>query len=149
MKKMMHSIQKITSTETYPVRHIVLRAGKPIESCKFDGDELVSTHHFGYYFNNQIIGVISLFAIDNSHFITQKSFQIRGMAVLPAFQKQGVGEALVKEAEKFCTTQKADLIWFNARTSAVGFYQKMGYEILGPEFEIYDVGPHFLMYKKL
>ncbi|MFM2010279.1 MAG: hypothetical protein RLZZ479_670, partial [Bacteroidota bacterium] len=88
---MIHSIQKITSTETYPVRHIVLRAGKPIESCKFDGDELVSTHHFGYYLNNQIIGVISLFAIDNSHFITQKSFQIRGMAVLPSFQKQGIG----------------------------------------------------------
>ncbi len=146
---MIHSIQKITSTETYPVRHIVLRAGKPIESCQFDGDELVSTHHFGHYLNNQIIGVISLFAIDNSHFITQKSFQIRGMAVLPAFQKQGIGEALVKEAEKFCTTQKADLIWFNARTTAVGFYKKMGYEIVGAEFEINEVGPHFLMYKKL
>ena len=145
----MYSIQKITSTETYPVRHIVLRAGKPIESCKFDGDELVSTHHFGYYFNNQIIGVISLFEIDNDHLAAEKSFQIRGMAVLPSFQKQGIGETLVKEAEKFCTTQKADLIWFNARTTAVGFYQKMGYEILGPEFEIYDVGPHFLMYKKL
>ena len=50
----MHSIQKITSTETYPVRHIVLRAGKPIESCQFDGDELGSTHHFGYYLNHQI-----------------------------------------------------------------------------------------------
>jgi GNAT superfamily N-acetyltransferase len=149
MKKMMHSIQKITSTETYPVRHIVLRAGKPIESCQFDGDELGSTHHFGYYSNNQIIGVISLFAIDNSHFITQKSFQIRGMAVLPAFQKHGVGEALVKEAEKFCTTQKAYLIWFNARTYAVGFYQKMGYEIVGSEFEIKEVGPHFLMFKKI
>jgi ribosomal protein S18 acetylase RimI-like enzyme len=149
MKKMMHSIQKITSTETYPVRHIVLRAGKPIESCQFDGDELGSTHHFGYYLNNQIIGVISLFAIDNSHFITQKSFQIRGMAVLPAFQKQGIGETLVKEVEKFCTTQKADLIWFNARTSAVGFYQKMGYEIVGSEFEIKEVGPHFLMFKKI
>lgn len=145
----MHSIQKITSTETYPVRHIVLRAGKPIESCQFDGDELVSTDHFGYYLNNQIIGVISLFEIDNSHFIAQKSFQIRGMAVLPTFQKQGVGEALVKEAEKFCTTQKADLIWFNARSTAVGFYQKMGYEIVGSEFEIKEVGPHFLMFKKL
>jgi ribosomal protein S18 acetylase RimI-like enzyme len=149
MKKMMHSIQKITATETYPVRHIVLRAGKPIESCQFDRDELVSTHHFGYYLNNQIIGVISLFEIKNEQFVAQKPFQIRGMAVLPTFQKQGIGEALVSEAEKFITTQKADLIWFNARTTAVGFYQKMGYEILGPEFEIYDVGPHFLMYKKL
>ena len=144
----MHSIQNITSTETYPVRHVVLRAGKPIESCQFDGDELGSTHHFGYYLINQIIGVISLFEIDNSHFIAKKPFQIRGMAVLPAFQKQGVGEALVKEAEKFCTTQNADLIWFNARTTAVGFYQKMGYEIVGSEFEINEVGPHFLMFKK-
>lgn len=71
------------------------------------------------------------------------------MAVLPSFQKQGIGEALVKEAEKFCTTQKADLIWFNARTTAVGFYQKMGYEIVGSEFEINEVGPHFLMFKYL
>ena len=145
---MMYSIQKINSTETYPVRHIVLRAGKPIESCQFDGDELVSTHHFGYYLNKQIIGVISLFEIENEHFIAQKSFQLRGMAVLTSFQKQGIGEALVSEAEKFCTTQKADLIWFNARTSAVGFYKKMGYEIVGTEFEIKEVGPHFLMYKK-
>lgn len=145
---MMYSIQKINSTETYPVRHIVLRAGKPIESCQFDGDELVSTHHFGYYLNNQIIGVISLFEIKNEQFVAQKPFQIRGMAVLPSFQKQGIGEALVSEAEKFCTTQKVDLIWFNARTSAVGFYKKMGYEIVGTEFEIKEVGPHFLMYKK-
>lgn len=146
---MMYSIQKINSTETYPVRHIVLRAGKPIESCQFDGDELVSTHHFGYYLNNQIIGVISLFEIKHEQFVAQKSFQIRGMAVLPTYQKQGIGEALVKEAEKFCTTQKADLIWFNARTTAVGFYQKMGYEIVGSEFEINEVGPHFLMFKYL
>ena len=145
----MHSIQKITSTETYPIRHIVLRAGKPIESCQFQGDELETTNHFGYYINNQIIGVISIFEINNKQLLVQKSFQIRGMAVLPSFQKQGIGEALVKESEKFCTTQKANLIWFNARTTAVGFYQKMGYEIVGSEFEINEVGPHFLMFKKL
>jgi GNAT superfamily N-acetyltransferase len=145
----MHSIQKIASTETYPVRHIVLRAGKPIESCQFQGDELETTNHFGYYINNQIIGVISIFEINNKQFLVQKSFQIRGMAVLPSFQKQGIGEALVKESEKFCTTQKANLIWFNARTTAVGFYQKMGYEIVGSEFEINEVGPHFLMFKYL
>ena len=146
---MPYTIQKIIAQDTYPVRHQVLRSGKPIESCQFDGDELGSTHHFGYYLNNQIIGVISLFEIKNEPFVAQKPFQIRGMAVLPSFQKQGIGEALVKEAEKFCTTQKADLIWFNARTSAVGFYQKMGYEIVGSEFEIKEVGPHFLMFKKI
>jgi hypothetical protein len=55
----------------------------------------------------------------------------------------------VREAETFCKKQKTTLIWFNARTSAVGFYKKMGYEIVGSEFEIKEVGPHFLMYKKI
>ena len=64
-------------------------------------------------------------------------------------QKQGVGEALVRAAESFCANQKTSIIWFNARTSAVGFYKKMGYEVTGSEFKIKEVGPHFLMYKKI
>ena len=144
-----HSIQEITATRTYPVRQLVLRAGKPIESCHFVGDELPSTHHFGYFTANQLLGVISLFEAENVTFSEQKSFQIRGMAVLESHQKKGIGEALVREAETFCKKQKTTLIWFNARTSAVGFYKKMGYEIVGSEFEIKEVGPHFLMYKKI
>ncbi len=144
-----HSIQEITATHTYPVRQLVLRAGKPIESCRFEGDELPSTHHFGYFTANQLLGVISLFEAENATFEKQKSFQIRGMAVLESYQKKGIGEALVREAETFCKKQKTTLIWFNARTSAVGFYKKMGYEIEGNEFEIKEVGPHFLMHKKI
>jgi GNAT superfamily N-acetyltransferase len=146
---MNYFIRKITATDTYAVRHIVLRAGKPIESCHFEGDELASTHHFGCFLEDQLIGVISLFEIGNANFAKQKSFQIRGMAVLDSHQKQGVGEALVSKAESFCVTEKATLIWFNARTSAVGFYHKMGYEIIGSEFEIKEVGPHLLMCKQI
>lgn len=148
MKKT-HSIQEITAIDTYPVRHVILRAGKPIESCHFVGDELPSTHHFGCFTANQLLGVISLFEVGNATFEQQKSFQIRGMAVLDSHQKKGIGEALVREAETFCKKQKTRLIWFNARTSAVGFYKKMGYEIEGNEFEIQEVDPHFLMYKKI
>jgi GNAT superfamily N-acetyltransferase len=144
---MTHSIKQITAICTYPVRHIVLRAGKPIESCPFDGDELASTYHFGYFIAEQLIGVISLFEVGHPTFDQQKSFQIRGMAILAAHQKKGFGEALVLEAEAFCKKQKATLIWFNARSSAVGFYKKMGYDKMGSEFEIKDVGPHFLMFK--
>jgi GNAT superfamily N-acetyltransferase len=144
-----HSIQEITAIRTYPVRQLVLRAGKPIESCHFVGDELPSTHHFGYFTANQLLGIISLFEAENAAFSGQKSFQIRGMAVIESHQKQGIGEALVSAAETFCKKLKTTLIWFNARTSAVGFYKKMDYEIVGSEFEIKEVGPHFLMYKKI
>lgn len=146
---MIYTTQKIAYTDTYPIRHLVLRKGKPIESCHFDGDEFTTTHHFGCYSNKTLVGVISLFEIGNIHFSKQKAYQIRGMAVLDSHQKKGIGEALVKKAEDFCLTQKATLIWFNARTSAVGFYKKMGYEIIGSEFEIKTVGPHFLMCKQI
>ncbi len=146
---MNYFIQEITATDTYPVRHLVLRAGKSIESCHFEGDELDSTHHLGYFLDNQLIGVVSLFEAENLLLGAGKSFQIRGMAVLDSHQKQGVGEALVSKAESFCVTEKATLIWFNARTSAVGFYHKMGYEIIGSEFEIKEVGPHLLMCKQI
>lgn len=146
---MKYCIQKINSIDTYPVRHSVLRVGKPIESCHFDGDDLPSTHHFGTFSNEQLVGVISLFENGNPTFLEQKSFQIRGMAVLTSYQKQGIGEALVCEVENFCFTQKTTLIWFNARTSAVGFYKKIGYKSRGIEFEIKDVGPHYLMFKQI
>jgi GNAT superfamily N-acetyltransferase len=146
---MNYFIQEITATDTYSVRHPVLRAGKPLESCHFEGDELASTQHFGCFLDKELVGIISLFEVENPLFTRGKSFQIRGMAVVATHQKKGFGEALVQTAEEFCKKQKARLIWFNARTSAVRFYEKMGYEKSGAEFEIQDVGPHFLMFKTI
>lgn len=71
------------------------------------------------------------------------------MAVLEHHQKKGIGEALVKHCENYCLQKNTDLIWFNARTAAVGFYQKMNYKTVGEAFDIKDVGEHYLMSKKL
>lgn len=149
MKKNMENIQNITSNETIAVRHPVLRAGKTIESCYFDGDNLLSTQHFGLFSNDKIIAVVSLFKNKNSIFKTENQFQIRGMAVLPEFQKKGYGALLVKHCEAFCNTFNETIIWFNAREKAVRFYEKLGYEIVGDSFTIVDVGLHFLMAKKM
>jgi len=145
----MNHIKEISSKETYSVRQPVLRKGKPIESCIFDGDDLESTHHFGLFDNKKLIGIISLFTKINPIFAEKYQAQIRGMAVLETHQKKGFGEALVKHCETYCNENKVDLIWFNARTAAVGFYQKMNYHPQGDAFEIEDVGEHYLMFKKL
>jgi len=90
-----------------------------------------------------------LFTKINPIFAEKYQAQIRGMAVLETHQKKGFGEALVKHCETYCNENKVDLIWFNARTAAVGFYQKMNYHPQGDAFEIEDVGEHYLMFKKL
>ncbi|MEO8532600.1 MAG: GNAT family N-acetyltransferase [Flavobacterium sp.] len=145
----MNIIKEIPSKETYIVRHPVLRKGKPVESCVFDDDDLETTHHFGLFFDNHLIGIISLYSKINTTFAEKSQAQIRGMAVLETHQKKGIGEALVKHCEEYCLKKNIDLIWFNARTAAVGFYKKMNYKTVGEAFDIKDVGEHYLMFKKL
>ena len=142
-------IKKINSIDTYPVRHEVLRKGKPIETCQFKGDDDENTIHFGLYQNERLIGIISIFKEKNDLFSETNQFQIRGMAVLEAFQGKGFGAELIKEAENHCINLNADLIWFNARENAVPFYKKLNYIIIGDSFLIPDVGIHFAMYKKI
>ncbi|MGO4906128.1 GNAT family N-acetyltransferase [Flavobacterium sp. W20_MBD1_R3] len=145
----MKNIKQITALETFSIRHPVLRAEKPIESCHFDGDTLETTFHFGLYDSDNLLGVVSLFEAKNNLFTTEKQFQIRGMAVLKQHQKLGLGEKLIIHAEKQCSEQKQNLIWFNAREEAIGFYTKMGYQTKGLPFEIKGVGEHVVMFKAI
>ena len=142
-------IKKINSIDAYPVRHEVLRKGKPIETCQFKGDDDENTIHFGLYQNERLIGIISIFKEKNDLFSETNQFQIRGMAVLEEFQGKGFGAELVREAENHCISLNTDLIWFNARENAVPFYKKLNYIIIGDSFLIPDVGIHFAMYKKI
>lgn len=145
----MKKIQNITSLETFAVRHPVLRAGKPEATCHFDGDDLSTTSHFGLYLEGNLIGVLSVFKNNNATFKTENQFQIRGMAVLPEFQRRGYGADLVKHCEKYVAKSLGTLIWFNARDNAVLFYEKLGYQKIGNPFSIADIGIHYVMKKEI
>ena len=145
----MIEIVEIAYQDTFSVRHPVLREGKPIESCFFDGDDLKTTVHFGLFVDKKIVGVVSVYKNKNVNFKAVNPLQIRGMAVLNEFQKKGFGELLMLHCEKYILNQKGDYIWLNARELAVGFYKKLDYTVIGNSFLIIDVGLHFLMYKKI
>ena len=145
----MKKIQIIESHTTFAVRHLVLRSGKPQESCRFEGDDFTTTTHFGLFFNEKLIGVSSVFKNKNSLFHVENQFQIRGMAVLQEFQKKNFGKELMNRCEAYCTDKNADLIWFNARENAVQFYEKLGYQKVGDSFSIAEIGVHFVMKKEI
>jgi GNAT superfamily N-acetyltransferase len=143
------TIKEIDKKSTYPVRHLVLRKGKPIESCYFEDDEKDSTRHFGLIIDKKAVGVVSLFEQKNENFNENKQFQIRGMAVLDEYQQKGYGKLLIKKVETYCLELNVDLIWFNARENAKSFYQKMNYTTSGKPFLIENIGLHYIMIKKL
>ncbi|WP_010182396.1 GNAT family N-acetyltransferase [Aquimarina agarilytica] len=142
-------ITPILAEETIPVRQPMLRAGLPVSSCIFKGDELSSTLHLGAFHNNQLVGVVTYMQQHHKLFKQKNQYQLRGMAVLTNFQGNGIGELLVKKGQDLLKEQSIDLIWCNARKVAVAFYEKNAFFITGDPFDIPGVGTHYLMSKKI
>ena len=142
-------IKSISALETHAVRHPVLRPGLPRETCVFDGDQMSDTLHLGAFYENNIVGVVSLMNSPSYARAQVPNLQLRGMGVLNAERGKGIGAALVKAAETEARQQHINLIWMNARLIAVPFYQKMGYRIEGPQFDIPVAGPHHYMTKTI
>jgi ribosomal protein S18 acetylase RimI-like enzyme len=71
------------------------------------------------------------------------------MAVSPALQGRGVGSRLVTWALDHARSLAAyEIVWCNARTPAVNFYSRLGFERVADEF-VTEWGPHYLMFRYL
>jgi len=144
-----YDIKLIDHAKTYLVRHPVLREGRPVEDCIFEGDELETTLHFGLFKDNHLIAVASFMENANPLFLEQNQFQLRGMAVLKEFQGTGVGHKILNHAEHILKQKSASVIWCNARETAVNFYKKNQFKIFGEPFTIPKIGLHYIMKKTL
>ena len=70
-------------------------------------------------------------------------WQLRGMATVPTVRGQGHGAALVRRVEDVVRGWGGWLLWCNARVAAVAFYERLGWEVVGDEFDIPTVGAAF------
>jgi predicted GNAT family N-acyltransferase len=74
--------------------------------------------------------------------------KMRQVAVAPTWQRKGVGNALVKASEELAQQLGFARMVLHARETAVPFYNALGYNSVGAQFE--EVGiPHFRMEKAL
>lgn len=74
--------------------------------------------------------------------------RLRQMAVLNDLQGKGIGRALMNFAENIARDRGYKKISMHARKNAIGFYEKMGYYVVGDEFTEITI-PHYVMEKKL
>ncbi|MDT8346551.1 MAG: GNAT family N-acetyltransferase [Flavobacteriaceae bacterium] len=131
----------------YEVRHKVLRSGKPKKTAIFDGDK--TALHFSLYQSGVAVAVLSCYRRSWDAVPYAIQYQLRGMAVLPEVQGQGLGARLLQMTERdLLTKHPSFMIWCNARVAAVDFYKKLGYITHGEAFDIPEVGIHYKMFKK-
>ena len=74
-------ILSIKVSKCYPLRHKMLRKGKPLETCHFDGDNSKGTFHIGALVDKEIIGIISIYEKDLSQFKNSKVWFIPSTSV--------------------------------------------------------------------
>jgi ribosomal protein S18 acetylase RimI-like enzyme len=74
--------------------------------------------------------------------------RLRQMAVLNNLQGKGIGRALMQFAENIARDRGFRKITMHARKSAIGFYEKLGYQVTGDEFHEVTI-PHHIMEKPL
>ncbi|HKA35579.1 MAG TPA: GNAT family N-acetyltransferase, partial [Thermoanaerobaculia bacterium] len=74
--------------------------------------------------------------------------RIRQMAVSPLHQRKGLGQRLMAGIERDLRARSFTTLVLNARKSAVGFYEKLGYTEVGEEFVDLTV-PHVKMSKSV
>lgn len=105
--------------------------------------------HFGLFSSDTLIGILSIYKKDHQEICASDGWQLRAMGIREGFRGKGYASRLLRAAESEATNRGAQWIWANARRIAVGFYQERGYSILGGEFTIQDIGPHYLVYKNM
>ena len=144
----MVKICKIKTEETYNLRHEILRPQQSLISCQYAGDQDPTTGHYGAFDSGLLVGIVSVYKVNNIKLNCGNCWQIRAMATDKNVRNRGYGLLLLRRAERHAYQLSPDCIWANARKNAIGFYEKAGYKVDGPEFVIPDIGPHFLIYRK-
>jgi predicted GNAT family N-acyltransferase len=133
---------------TLGLRSEILRNGLPLKECVFPTDQIAGAFHLAYYEGDEIASIASFFP-NNYKDYKELGYQLRGMASDPLFAGQGFGTKLVQFAIAYIKNTNARYIWCNARTSAVVFYEKIGFRKISEQFEIVGVGPHVEMIMEL
>ncbi|MEH6759659.1 GNAT family N-acetyltransferase [Maribacter arcticus] len=113
----MKRIVQITSEETLSIRHKVMWTNKPIDYVKLPND--AEGKHFGYFKNDELISVISLFVENNEA-------QFRKFATLKEYQGKGFGSDLLNELMLISVKEQLSKIWCNARINKIDYYSKFG-----------------------
>ncbi len=124
------------------LRAAVLRAPLGLRLTDADLADEAACCHIGGFDGGRLIAVLLLRPLD------ARTVKMRQVAVHPDFQKSGTGSRLMAFAEGVAKAHGFTTMIAHARATALGFYQKVGYEVVGEEF-IETTIPHRLVTKTL
>lgn len=124
------------------LRRELLRKPLGLEFAKADLLAESSHLHFGLMQDSKLIACLVAVCLSETH------AKLRQMAVATPHQRQGLGQQLIRATEEVLSERGIQSIELNARATAIGFYEKLGYQADGTEFIEVTI-PHQKMVKHI
>jgi predicted N-acetyltransferase YhbS len=127
-------IRVARAEEIRELRRDVLRPGGSLDPSAYDLDSL--TLHVGAFDGEAVVGCASFFP--EPYEDEPAAWRLRGMAVDPARQGQGIGAKVLAAGTDAVRQAGGTFIWATARVTAMPFYLRLGWESVG---DVFDYGP--------
>lgn len=128
--------------ECIALRLAVLRTPLGLSFTEEELQRESASLHLACHDGKDLVGCLVLVPLPDGE------IKMRQVAVAPAAQGRGIGRSLVDAAETLARHRGFNLMTLHARTTAVPFYERLGYETVGEEFVEVTV-PHLVMQKRL
>ncbi len=152
----MRSVRRVTSAgevaEALRIRHVVFvdEQGVPVELEQDDRDP--AADHFLATLGGAAAGagrlVVEAAGFEGVDPALGPVAHLGRLAVLASARAAGLGAALVRAVEDRAVERGLAVVYLGSQTHAVGFYERLGYQAYGPEFD--DAGiPHRHMMRRL
>jgi GNAT superfamily N-acetyltransferase len=142
-------VEFVKALVLHALRRQVLRPGQPWSSVDHDYDSWPDTFHVAAFGPRGEVAACASFHPDSAPHRADadpnKTWRLRAMASLPEVRGQGYGAAALRYGITEVRRRGGTLLWCNARSGAVGFYERLGFSTVGDEFEIAPIGPHYVM----
>jgi predicted GNAT family N-acyltransferase len=135
------TVDEVPAEVTYALRGAILRPNGG--DIAWAGDEDPATFHLAARTSDgDVVGVVRYSPAPCPWRTASAPWQLRGMATDPAVRGSGAGRALLIEGLARVAARGGDLVWCDARVTAAGFYERMGFTVVTDEFEKPGIGPH-------
>ena len=124
------------------LRHQILR--QPL-GLSFTEEELEKEKNdilIAAFDDDEMLGCCMLCPIDSN------TLRVRQMAVNNNLQGKGIGASIMAFAENLARDKGYHRLIMHARKTAIGFYEKFGYKVVGDEFTEVRL-PHHVMEKSI
>jgi GNAT superfamily N-acetyltransferase len=136
------TIREIPVAATRPLRQTILRPHQSV--AELAAHEPADTFAVGAFDAERLVSV---------GFVAPEggpgAWRVRGMATEPDARGRGAGAAVLDALVSHARANGATRIWCNARTPARSLYERAGFTVASDEFELPEIGPHFVMERNI